>query len=143
MKCWSLLLTYHNSLDGGRQFVPFAVCKAGIAKHSLKFRVSVGIAARGPPKHHQTESRGLRRRHSIRIGYEFESHCSSAIGERAVDFAQERFASLRVEVMKEVRQKNQVITGTIINIERAALFGVITVRDSGSLRILFGDAPHV
>src|SRR5258707_4795711 len=99
MKCWSLLLTNHNSLDGGRQFVPFAVCKAGITKHGLKFRVSVGIAARGSPKHHQTESRGLRRRHSIRIGNEFESYGPVAIGERAVDFSQKRFARLRILVI--------------------------------------------
>ena len=45
--------------------------------------------------------------------------------------------------MQEVRQQHQIVAGSIIDIERAAGFGLITIGNAGSLRILFGDFQDV
>src|SRR5258708_38878948 len=121
----SLLLTDHHPLDRWRQFTPFALRKAGVAKHSFEFGKGVRIAGRRAPKHHQTESRGLRRRYSIRVRNKLKCNCSATVGQRTVDFTQKHFTSRRIEVMKKVRQQHYVIAGAIIHIKGTTEPGVI------------------
>ena len=75
----------------------FALREVGIAKHRFEFGKRVGVATRRPAEHHQTESRGLWGRNAVGIGYELQSHSSPAVDQGAVDFAQECFASFRIE----------------------------------------------
>ena len=55
---------------------------------------------------------------------------------------QERFAGLRIEVVQEVCQQNEVIARSKLDVESATGIRLITIGNASSLRIIFGDLQH-
>ena len=119
-----------------------AAREAGVRKHLFEFGECVSVARGRADQHDQAKTRGVRRRHAIVIWYKLQRCCPAAICECGVNFSQESFISRRIKVMKKVRQQHQVIAAAEVDIKSAAFDRVISIGDTGRLRILFRDLEH-
>src|SRR5258708_6325002 len=137
-----LLVGYDYALRQGRELMHFAARKASVAKHPIVLRERIGVAMRGGAQHHHAEGRLGGGRHAIFVWDELERYRAATGRQRCIDFSEQRFISLDIEVVQEIRDQRYIVAAPKVYVERAAGESGIPVRNTGSLGVFFGNLEH-
>ena len=106
-----------------------------LTQHLFILSERVGIASRRRGKHDQTEGHCIGRRDSVLVWHKFHDHDSAGAAESAMHLAQQQAALVYGEVVKEIRQEDQIVVRTNVHIEHISGDGVETRAQSGTLGI--------
>src|SRR5260370_28838683 len=137
-----LLVGYDYALRQGRELMHFAARKASVAKHPIVVRERIGVAMRGGAQHHHAEGRLGGGRHSIFVWDELERYRAATGRQRCMDFSQQRFISLDIEVVQEIRDQHDIVADSEAYVERAAGSRGIPAGTTGFYRVLFCHFDH-
>src|SRR5580692_4675937 len=95
-------------------------CKPRIGKHFFILGKSIGVTGIGSYEHIEAESRRGGRRDAVFVRHKLKSNGISAGLERVMDAAHQRFAGRNVEMMKDIREQNNVVAAAEIRFKGAS-----------------------
>src|SRR5271166_1228336 len=121
----NLLVGYDYLLWRRLDGVELAARESRVAEHRFELGESVRIAVGGGAEHHHAERGGCGRGDTIVVGNELERDGAASGRESGVDSAQEFLVGGCVEMVQEVGDQDQVVTGSEVLVEGAARDGGI------------------
>src|SRR4051812_9829334 len=94
--------------------------EVSFVEHLFEFGEGVGVAALRGNEHNEAERRGVGRRDAVGVGNELDDGDAAVLAQSGVTFLEKSDAGGRVEVVEEIREKDEVVVFAEVDLKGAA-----------------------
>src|ERR1041385_7217447 len=93
----------------------------------------------GRNEHNEAEGCGVGWRNAVGVGNKLHDRDATVFAQSSVTFLEKSHAGRRVEVVEEIREKNEVVVVTEVDFKRAAFDGAEAVGELHALGVFASD----